>query len=155
MFLKTKALNGASGLGSTVPPSALLTGPRSAGEGKRPTIPSSSSATPISLSAEPQKTGTSVPAFTALRNARPTSSGSSVPLSRYFSVRASSVSAAASVSFSRSPAASALTSSSRRSIPAPESTSATPLRPACLPTGSVTGTHAGPRLLFTASRHLA
>ncbi|OQA26323.1 MAG: hypothetical protein BWY59_01423 [Verrucomicrobia bacterium ADurb.Bin345] len=93
----TSPENGAPADTSSVSPAAFLTG-RSAGDGKKRAMLSSSSVTPISARAITANTGTSLPCATALLRPDAISSGVSASPPRYFSINASSDSAAHSIS---------------------------------------------------------
>ena len=103
--LNTNALTGPSGSHerSVSPPPlpCTITGPRSTGDGNSSTMKSSNRSIPIALAADPTITGASLarakPSFAPLTMC----SSGSVPTSRYSSIRSSSDSATASISFSR------------------------------------------------------
>ena len=107
--LKTKAVVGpfASLARSTVDPSFAITstGPRSSGDGNSSAMKVSSLSIPIGAVAAPAITGASFASANPALTPRTIKSSSSVPDSRYVSIKASSDSATASISFSRAESA--------------------------------------------------
>ncbi len=154
MVLKTIAQNGAFGSGARrtawlVRGSTPSTSPASAGEGNSFTMRSISGAMPMPRAADAQSTGTAPPLPMARRRAPSISSSLIAPSSRYLASRSSSVSAAASASFSRAALAASISSpgiSASRVLPSLVSNariamrSTTPVKPPSLPIGRCSGT---------------
>ena len=166
MVLKTTAESGALGSPARVTAcfvrgSVPSTAPRSAGEGNSLTMRSMRGWMPRPLVEEAARTGTRVPDPTALPSAPSISSSPMPPSSRYLERRSSSVSATASMSFSRHVFASSMTSpgmsasftlpsAATRAFMATRST--TPAKPDSDPTGIWSGHRRPLRRFWSDSR---
>jgi hypothetical protein len=154
--LNTSAASGPDASAFSVSP--LVFTAMSAGDGTTLSIAFIRACMPIILLAEPVSTGTMLPLMIPARSPFASSSSVSSSPPRYFSISASSVSAAASISFSRCAFASS-TISDGTSCCSPfsptyafiVSRSMTPLSACCEPIGICRGTHFWPQLARTCS----